>query len=52
MLTAKLRKAIISDTDILLFGENGYRYMVRDITNFYIDDYIKEKLKELGLITE
>lgn len=41
----------ISDTDILLRGENNYVYMVRDITNLYIDDYIKEKLKELGLIT-
>ena len=42
----------ISDQDILLYGNSGYYYMVRDITNLYIDDYIKEKLKELGLITE
>lgn len=41
----------ISDQDILLYGNSGYLYMVRDITHLYIDDYIKEKLKELGLIT-
>lgn len=40
----------IPDRDVLLVG-NNYHYMVRDITNLYIDDYIKEKLKELGLIT-
>lgn len=42
----------ISDQDILLYGNSGYYYMVRDITHLYIDDYIKEKLKELGLITQ
>ena len=42
----------ISDQDTLLYGNFGYFYMVRDITSLYIDDYIKEKLKELGLITE
>ena len=42
----------ISDQDTLLYGNSGYLYMVRDITNLYIDDYIKEKLKELGLITQ
>ncbi len=42
----------ISDQDTLLYGNSGYFYMVRDITHLYIDDYIKEKLKELGLITQ
>ena len=41
----------IGDRDILLYGNSDYYYMVRDITSLYIDDYIKEKLKELGLIT-
>ena len=42
----------IGDRDILLYGNSDYYYMVRDITSLYIDDYIKEKLKELGLITQ
>ena len=49
--TSTVRDEYISDRDVLLCG-TPYHYMVRDITNLYIDDYIKEKLKELGLITE